>query len=103
MAEPMRIRAQVQDDKVMVRVLMSHTMESGQRKDSSGRLVPAWFIQSVSAALNGRPVLQAEWGPSISKNPYLQFVIKGGKAGDRVGVSWIDNKGDRRSDEAIVV
>ena len=102
MADPMRIRAQASGDKVTVRVLMSHEMESGQRKDSSGKLVPAWHIQEVTATLNGKPVMTAEWGPAVSKNPFLQFVVKGGKAGDKVGVTWKDNKGDTRTDEATV-
>jgi len=102
MADPMRIRAQAAGDKTTVRVLMSHEMETGQRKDSAGKLIPAWFIQEVTAALNGKTVLSADWGPSISKNPFLQFVVKGAKAGDKITISWVDNKGDKRSDEATV-
>ena len=86
----------------MLRVLMSHEMESGQRKDASGTLVPAWFIQEVTATHNGKPVLTAEWGPAVSKNPFLQFTVKGAKAGDKIGVMWKDNKGDSRTDEATV-
>ncbi|MFM2052361.1 MAG: hypothetical protein RL456_398 [Pseudomonadota bacterium] len=102
MADPMRIRAQASGDKATVRVLMSHEMETGQRKDASGKVIPAWFIQEVTAALNGKTVLSAQWGPSVSKNPFLQFNIKGAKAGDKVTVSWVDNKGDKRTDEATV-
>ncbi|MEN9887994.1 MAG: hypothetical protein RL559_31 [Pseudomonadota bacterium] len=102
MADPMRIRAQASGDKATVRVLMSHEMESGQRKDAAGKLVPAWHITEVSATLNGKPVLSAEWGPAVSKNPFLQFAIKGAKAGDKVAVTWKDNKGDTRTDEATV-
>ncbi len=102
MADPMRIRAQASGDKATVRVLMSHEMESGQRRDASGKLVPAWHITEVTAALNGKQVLAAEWGPAVSKNPFLQFAIKGAKAGDKVAVSWKDNKGDSRTDEVTV-
>ncbi len=102
MADPMRIRAQAAGDKTTVRVLMSHEMETGLRKDAAGKVIPAWFIQEVSAAHNGKPVLTAQWGPSISKNPFLQFVVKGAKAGDKITLSWVDNKGDKRSDEATV-
>ena len=102
MADPMRIRAQASGDKTTVRVLMSHEMETGQRKDSAGKLIPAWFIQEVSATHNGKPVLTAQWGPSVSKNPFLQFVVKGAKAGDKIAVSWLDNKGDKRTDETSV-
>jgi sulfur-oxidizing protein SoxZ len=98
----MRIRAQAAGDKTVVRVLMSHEMETGQRKDSAGKTILAWFIQEVSATHNGKPVLSAQWGPSVSKNPFLQFTIKGAKAGDKVAVTWVDNKGDKRTDEATV-
>lgn len=102
MADPMRIRAQAAGDKATVRVLMSHEMETGQRKDSDGKVIPAWFIQEVTATLNGKPVLTAEWGPAVSKNPFLQFVVKGAKAGDKIAVSWKDNRGDTRTDETTV-
>lgn len=102
MADPMRIRAQAKGDNVLVRVLMSHEMESGQRKDASGNLVPAWHIQDVAASLNGKQVFSCEWGPAVSKNPFLQFTVKGGKAGDEISVTWTDNKGDTRTDTAKV-
>jgi len=102
MADPMRIRAQASGDKATVRVLMSHEMESGQRKDASGNTVPAWFIQEVTAKLNSKDVFYAEWGPAVSKNPFLQFTVKGAKAGDKIAVTWKDNKGDTRTDEATV-
>lgn len=102
MPDPMRIRAQVAGDKANVRVLMSHEMETGQRRDSAGKLAPAWYIQEVSATHNGRKVLDAQWGPSIAKNPFLQFSVKGAKAGDKIVVTWKDNKGDSRTDEATV-
>lgn len=102
MGDPMRIRAQASGDKTTVRVLMAHEMESGQRKDSSGKVIPAWHITDVTATLNGKPVFSCEWGPGVSKNPFLQFTIKGGKAGDKLAVHWKDNKGDSRTDEATV-
>ncbi|ACB36035.1 Sulphur oxidation protein SoxZ [Leptothrix cholodnii SP-6] len=102
MADPMRIRAQVAGDKATVRVLMSHEMETGQRKDASGKVIPAWHITEVSASHNGKVVMTAQWGPAVSKNPFLQFNVKGAKAGDKIAVSWLDNKGDKRTDEATV-
>ena len=102
MADPMRIRAQAAGEKATVRVLMAHEMETGQRKDASGKVVPAWFIQEITAKHNGKSVMTAQWGPAISKNPFLQFVVKGAKAGDKIEVSWKDNKGETRTDEATV-
>ncbi|MBU3654010.1 MAG: thiosulfate oxidation carrier complex protein SoxZ [Limnohabitans sp.] len=98
----MRIRAQATGDKATVRVLMSHEMESGQRRDGNGKLVPAWHIAEVTAEHNGKVVMTAEWGPAVAKNPYLQFYVKGAKAGDKIAISWKDNRGDTRRDEATV-
>ena len=102
MADPMRIRAQAKGDKTIVRVLMAHEMETGQRKDSAGKIIPAWHITDVTATLNGKPVFSAEWGSAVSKNPFLQFTLKGAKAGDKVAITWKDNHGDSRTDEATV-
>ena len=102
MTDPMRIRAQVQGDKTTVRVLVSHEMESGQRRDAAGKIVPAWFIQSINATWNSKTVMSAQWGTAVSKNPFVQFAFKGGKAGDKIVVNWVDNRGEKRSDEAVV-
>jgi sulfur-oxidizing protein SoxZ len=98
----MRIRAQAAADSATVRVLMSHEMETGQRKDSSGNTIPAHFISEVTVAHNGAPVMTAEWGPSVAKNPFMQLSVKGAKAGDKITVTWKDNKGETRTDEATV-
>lgn len=102
MADPMRIRAQASNGNALVRVLMSHEMETGQRKDAAGKVIPAWHITEVDVALNGKSVMTAEWGPAVAKNPFLQFTVKGAKAGDKVTVTWKDNKGESRTDEASV-
>jgi len=102
MADPMRIRAIAKDGVVNVKVLMSHEMETGQRKDGSGKLVPAHYIQSVTATHNGKVVLAAQWGPAVSKNPFVEFNFKGGSKGDKIQVTWTDNKGEKRTDEAAI-
>jgi sulfur-oxidizing protein SoxZ len=98
----MRIRATAGADGVEVRVLMSHEMETGQRRDSSGQIVPAHFISNVTVQHAGKTVLSAEWGPAVSKNPYLQFRFQGGKKGDELTVTWVDNKGETRTDKAVI-
>jgi sulfur-oxidizing protein SoxZ len=85
-----------------VRVLMAHEMETGTRKGSDGKVIPAWFISEVTAQHNGKTVMTAQWGPAVSKNPYMQFKVKGAKAGDKVAVTWKDNKGETRTDEAAI-
>ena len=103
MAEPMRIRATMAGDVTDVKVLMNHPMETGLRKDAkTGQLVPAHFITEVSATINGAPVLAAEMSSGVSKNPYLGFKVKGPKAGDKVVVNWVDNKGDKNTAEATI-
>ena len=102
MGHPMKIRASAKEGVTEIKVLMNHEMETGFRKDASGAVVPAWFINEVTAKLNDKVVMQAQWGPSVSKNPYLAIKVKGGKAGDKVQIAWTDSKGDTRADEAIV-
>lgn len=102
MADPMRIRAQAAAGNATVRVLMSHEMETGQRKDGSGKIVPAHFISKVTATHQGKTVLSANWGPAVAKNPFLEFNFKGGKKGDKVAVTWEDNKGETRTDETTI-
>jgi sulfur-oxidizing protein SoxZ len=103
MAEPMKIRAQVTGDVVEVKVLMLHPMETGQRQDpKTGEKIPVHFIQNVTATLNGKTVLEAQWSQAVSKNPFLGFKVKGGKVGDKLMITWTDNKGDKRSDEVTV-
>jgi len=102
MADPMKIRATMSGDKVEVKVLMSHDMETGQRKNSKGEPIPAHFIQNVTATHNGKVVLSAQWGPAVSKNPFLSFKFSGGKPGEKVSITWTDNKGDKRTDETTI-
>jgi sulfur-oxidizing protein SoxZ len=102
MADPMRIRAVLEGDKVVVKVLMAHEMETGYRKDANGNLIPAHYIQEVSATCNGKTVLSAQWGPSVSKNPFLAFRFSGANKGDKVVITWKDNKGESRTDEAVI-
>lgn len=102
MGNPMRIRASAKDDVVEVKVLMRHDMETGQRKDPNGQLVPAHFIQTLIVKCNDKVVLDMMMGTSVSKDPFLSFKFKGGAKGDKITVSWTDNKGDSRTDEAVV-
>ena len=102
MADPMKIRAKLEGDVLDVRVLMAHPMETGQRKDASGNVIPLHFIQTITAQLNGRPVFRAETSQAVARNPVFGFKVKGAKAGDKLSITWIDNKGDKRTDEISV-
>jgi len=102
MSDPMKIRATLQGDTADLRVLMLHPMETGQRKNSKGEIIPLHFIQSVLITHNGRTVLDAQWSQAVSRNPFLGVRIKGAKVGDKISVTWVDNKGDKRTDEVTV-
>jgi sulfur-oxidizing protein SoxZ len=102
MADPMKIRASLVGDSTEVKVLMSHEMETGQRKDAQGATIPAWFIQNVTVMHGSKTVLSTQWGTAIAKNPFLAFKFKGGAKGDKITVSWIDNRGDKRTDETTI-
>jgi len=102
MAEPMKIRATLQGDVADVRVLMAHPMETGQRKDAAGKLVPLHFIQTITAQLNGKTVFSADISQAVSRNPVFAFKVKGAKAGDKLSVTWQDNMGEKRTDEVVI-
>lgn len=103
MADPMKIRAQLQGEIADVKVLMFHPMETGLRKDAiSGETIPLHFIQRVVATLNGKTVMDAQWSRAISKNPFVNFRIRGAKVGDKVSVSWEDNMGAKSSIETTL-
>ena len=102
MADPMKVRATLKGDTGDIRVLMNHPMETGQRKDGSGKIVPLHFIQNVEVKVNGRTVVEGQISQAVSRNPVFSFRVKGVKAGDKVEVSWLDNKGDTNKTETAL-
>jgi len=101
--DPIRMRIKLTDNIADVRVLIGHPMETGLRKDAkTGELVPMHFIETVSATLNGKVVLEAQWSRAIARNPYLQFRVRGAKVNDEIGIAWIDNHGETNSAKANV-
>ena len=102
MADPMRVRALEQGGITEVKILMKHDMETGQRKDAAGKIIPAHFIQHVSVKHKDTEVMIAQFGPSIAKDPFLAFKFKGGAKGDKITVMWTDNHDDKRTDEAVI-
>ena len=102
MAKPVKIRAKLKDDVASVKTLMPHPMEPGTRKDPEGNPIAAHYIETVTCEHNGKPVIEAQWGPSVSKDPYFAFELQGAKAGDVIKVSWTDNLGESSSGEATL-
>jgi sulfur-oxidizing protein SoxZ len=95
MAEPMKIRATLKGDIAEVRVLMVHPMETGQRKDANGNIVPMHFIQEVTVRVSGKVMLEGQISQAVSRNPVFSFRLKGVKAGDQLEIAWLDNHGER--------
>jgi sulfur-oxidizing protein SoxZ len=81
---------------------MRHDMETGQRKDAAGKVVPAHFIKTLVAKVGDKVVFDANFGPSVSKDPFLSFKFKGAAKGDKVSVTWVDTAGDTRTDEGTI-
>lgn len=102
MGDPMRIRATSVEGKTEVKILMRHDMESGQRKDADGKTIPGHYIQTLTVKWNDKIVLDSLLGPSVSKDPFISFKFAGGAKGDKISVSWSDNKGDSRTDETTI-
>jgi sulfur-oxidizing protein SoxZ len=95
MPEPIRMRVKLEGDVADVRVLIGHPMETGLRKDpGTGELVALHFIKTMVATLNGKPVLEAQWSQAMSRNPYMQFRIRGAKPDDEIAVEWLDSRGE---------
>jgi len=103
MARSMKVRTRTQEGEVEVLVLITHPMETGQRKDkNSGEKITAHFIRNVSVELNGKLAATAELGTGISENPLLGFRLAQAKNGDKIKVSWSDNKGENGVHEGTV-
>jgi sulfur-oxidizing protein SoxZ len=102
MADDIKMRAQLKGDITEIKVLIGHPMETGRRKNDLGETISLHFIQLVTVTLNGKSVLEAQWGTGISKNPYLTFHLAGAKVGDKVAVIWHDNLGATSASEILV-
>lgn len=102
MAETIKIRVHRQGEIADIRILMTHPMETGLRKDDSGEPVPSHFIQTFTVSQNGSPLIDGQLNTSVAKNPLFYFRARGIRPGDRLSVTWTDNKNEQRSDEIIV-
>jgi sulfur-oxidizing protein SoxZ len=97
------IRTKRQDGFTLVRVLIEHPMETGRRQDeATGKPIPAHFITLVRIEHEGRLIASGELSTAVSKDPYLSVRFQGGKPGERVRVSWVDNRGGTDSAEAVI-
>ncbi len=94
MAGTIKVKAEVTGDLVEVKSLMLHPMETGTRKDAdTGETVAAHFITQLTFTNNGKLVMVANFSTAVSRDPYFSYKFKGGKAGDTLTVTWVDNNG----------
>lgn len=77
---------------IEVKTLISHPMESGQRKDKKGELIPRQIINKFVATYNGEEVISAKIEPAVSANPYIEFSMKVPASGD-LHFAWTDDDG----------
>jgi len=98
-----RVRAVASGDTVEVQSLIQHPMDSGFVKDAKGQIIPAHYIEVLTFDHGGKNVFTAYWGPAVAKDPYLKFSFKGGKKGDTLKISWVDNEGKSDSTEATIL
>jgi sulfur-oxidizing protein SoxZ len=97
-AGPMKMRATANGGFTDVRVLMTHPMTTEQQTKGQPH-----FIQSVVVKVNGKTAIEGQISQAVSRNPVFTFRLKGGAKGDKIEVSWLDNKGDTNKIESAVV
>ncbi|MEJ2386248.1 MAG: thiosulfate oxidation carrier complex protein SoxZ [Chromatiaceae bacterium] len=103
MANTIMIRARVKDGVTEVKSLISHPMDTGLVKDKkTGEVIPAHFIKEVVCKWKDKTVMTAYWSGGVSRNPYIAFKFKGASKGDKVELSWKDNKGESDSTTATI-
>ncbi len=79
-------------DVIQIKTLIAHKMESGQRKDKKGAVIPRRIINKFEAKYNGEVVFSADWHPAISANPYLAFHTVATESGT-LEFTWTDDDG----------
>jgi len=98
-----KIKTRPKDGATEILVLVNHPMETGQRVDKKTKQkVPAHWIQKLTIDVNGKTVADVEMGVAVSKDPLVAVAVKGAKSGDKVKVSWSDNKGEKGGADASV-
>ncbi len=98
-----KIRAKLTDGTTRVRVLIQHPMHTGREKEAGTEtVIPAHFIQRLKVERNGRLMIDCRLSTAVSRDPYLAFRLDGGAEGDRITVSWEDNRGQHDRQETIV-
>jgi sulfur-oxidizing protein SoxZ len=106
MAEKPRLKLPKEAKKgevIEIKTLLPHIMESGQRKDKDGKIIPRKIINKFACEFNGKPVFTANLEPAIAANPYMQFHAKVDESG-KFKFTWTDDDGTvTTAEETITV
>ena len=89
------------DEVVTIKTLISHQMESGQRKGKDGQIIPRSIINRFTATFNGASVIDVQMEPAISTNPYFEFEARVPEAGEFV-FTWYDDDGSVYEDKQSI-
>lgn len=89
-----KLRAKLKNGIVNVKALIKHPMETGLRKDKvTGLKIPAYFITEVTCHRGDDLLFSSQWGPGVSKDPFISFTLKNIAKGEMLTVAYVDNKG----------
>jgi sulfur-oxidizing protein SoxZ len=86
---------------ITIKTLISHNMESGQRKDKDGKVIPRQIINKFTCEFNGTQVFGCDIAPAISANPYFEFTAKVPQSGT-FKFTWVDDNGEIYTHEQAI-
>lgn len=84
---------------IEIKALMTHVMETGNRKDADGQVIPRNIIHTFTVTFEGLPVFSADWGPGIAANPFVGFFFRVPGPGT-LEFTWIDDSGEKTVEQA---
>jgi sulfur-oxidizing protein SoxZ len=86
---------------VEIKTLVTHTMESGQRRDAQNNVIPRKILNKFVCSYNGKEVFRAEMAPAISANPYMAFFVTATESGT-LDFVWTDDDGSTIKESAKI-
>jgi sulfur-oxidizing protein SoxZ len=99
----MKIKAKMKGDIVKVKALAKHDMTTyDQAEKKTGNRDDANFITRLTASVNGKLVYEVSTSQFLSKNPIVKFQFKGAAKGDKLEMTWVDRKGNTKTDKAKI-
>ena len=103
MTSTIRLKSKIKNNITTVRAIIRHPMETGFRIDNeTGERVPQHYIKKVLVKHNAKIIFSCDWSRAVSKNPYLSFMFKNSKIGDKIEITWFDSKDNTDSLETVI-